>query len=138
MAKKTLGRKFDQWLSKQYLKLAAKVEVVFRNCYYATYNQEGPKTAGYFRQWEVLRYAFNVVYNQKNHMSKYVNGVIFNEDQDAITITLLTTKPGMIIGSGGNCIDELTKILTNCLGKKVKLDLIESEVLFGRQIKENY
>lgn len=138
MSKKTLGRKFDQWLSKQYLKLAAKVEVVFKNCYYATYNQEGPKTAGYFRQWDVLKYAFNVVYDQKDHMSKYVNGVIFDEDQYAITVTLFTTKPSMIIGSHGNNIDELTKILTNCLGKKTKLDLVESEVLFGRQIKENY
>ncbi len=138
MAKKTLGRRFDQWLSKQYLRLAAKVEVVFKNSYYVTYNQEGPKTAGYFRQWDVLKYAFNVVYNPRDYMSKYVNGVLFDEDKDNIIVKIITPKPSMIIGSGGKPIDELTEILTNALGKQVKIDLVESEFLFGRQINENY
>lgn len=138
MAKKTLGRRFDQWISKQYLRLAAKVEVVFRNSYYFTYNQEGPKTAGYFRQWDVLKYAFNVVYNPRDYMSKYVNGVLFDEDKDNIIVKIITPKPSMIIGSGGKPIDELKEILTNALGKQVKIDLVESEFLFGRQINENY
>lgn len=138
MAKKTLGRRFDQWISKQYLRLAAKVEVVFRNSYYVTYNQEGPKTAGYFRQWDVLKYAFNVVYNPRDYMSKYVNGVLFDEDKDNIIVKIITPKPSMIIGSGGKPIDELKEILTNALGKQVKIDLVESEFLFGRQINENY
>lgn len=138
MAKKTLGRRFDQWLSKQYLRLAAKIEVIFTNSYYATYKQEGPKTAGYFRQWDVLRHAFNVVYNPRDYMSKYVNGVLFDEDKDNIIVKIVTPKPSMIIGSGGNPIDELTEILTNALGKQVKIDLVESEFLFGRQVNDNY
>ena len=138
MAKKTLGRRFDQWLSKQYLRLAAKVEVVFKNSYYVTYNQEGPKTAGYFTQWDVLKHAFNVVYNPRDYMSKYVNGVLFDEDKDNIIVKIITPKPSMIIGSGGKPIDELKEILTNALGKQVKIDLVESEFLFGRKINENY
>lgn len=45
-----------------------------------------------------------------------------------VTITLVVGRPGMVIGKGGETIDNITKMLSEVLEKTVRIKLVEYNV----------
>lgn len=57
-------------------------------------------------------------------------------DYPLFLVKIETHRPGMIIGKGGNTIDELTRWLTSEFGQEVKIELKESPLWYGNDSTE--
>ena len=60
-----------------------------------------------------------------------INGVIVNDKEEIIDITIYTNRVGILIGKGGATYDELKSKLTSIFGKEVELHLKETPTPFG-------
>lgn len=56
----------------------------------------------------------------------HVIDVVTSEKE--VAITLVVGRPGMVIGKGGETIDNITKMLSEVLEKTVKIELLEYNV----------
>lgn len=90
----------------------------FRNCHYAITNPI-----------ECVYFALNEVYSGTNVR---VQGITmdYEESSDYIKVNILSERPGLVIGYHGRDIDNLTEILTNYFGKKVKVNVVEFKTNF--------
>lgn len=94
-------------------------------------------------------YAVQVLEDYKTRkaiMEKYPEGgvanVVFERKANEVTITLFSARPGIIIGKGGQRIDEMRRNLEKLTGKRVRLNIQEirqpelDAVLVARNIAE--
>jgi len=61
--------------------------------------------------------------------SKYaeasISQVVIDRQANKVTVTINTARPGVVIGRGGQRVDELRAYLENQLGKRVQLNIVE-------------
>ena len=54
-----------------------------------------------------------------------ISRIAIDRKAQQVNITIVAAKPGMIVGRGGQGIDELRKELTNLVKKRVQIDVVE-------------
>ena len=64
-------------------------------------------------------------YIKKRLYQSGISRIAIDRKAQQVNITIVTAKPGMIVGRGGQGIDELRKDLTNLIKKRVQIDVVE-------------
>lgn len=72
--------------------------------------------------------SFHLWYKQYDNLRYNVTKLSVYENKTEIVVKLETYRPGLWIGKGGRDIDELKKVLTEKLGKEVRIELSECKL----------
>lgn len=62
---------------------------------------------------------------KKKLYSAGVSRVLIQRKAQQVNISIITAKPGIVVGRGGQGIDELRKELTTLINKRVQIDVLE-------------
>jgi small subunit ribosomal protein S3 len=63
---------------------------------------------------------------RKTHRNAAISDVLVDRTRDSVTITIVTAKPGVIIGRGGKDVDVLRQTLEKMTGKKTRVNVEEA------------
>lgn len=119
-------------LNKIYIKILDKTYFTLKSNEIRHYMENGGKN--YSRVIPTLSVSLIIDDYFKNNLNFYkpiINGVIVNDKEEIIDITIYTNRVGILIGKGGKTYDELKFKLTSIFGKEVELNLKESPTPFG-------
>lgn len=64
-------------------------------------------------------------YIKKKLYSAGISRIVIDRKAQNVNITLVTAKPGIVVGRGGQGIDELRAEVTKFINKKVSIDVVE-------------
>ncbi len=78
-----------------------------------------------FREWLVEDLKIRR-YIKKTHRNAAISDVLVDRTRDSVTITIVTAKPGVIIGRGGKDVDVLRQTLEKMTGKKTRVNVEEA------------
>lgn len=106
---------------------------------------------GFIRGWESNWYSdkdYAVKLMEDNQIRQYVNArlskgglarIVIERTLKRITVTVHTSRPGLVIGKGGNEVDKLKEELKNITGKEVQINIFEIRrpELEARLVAEN-
>ena len=106
---------------------------------------------GFIRGWESNWYSdkdYAAKLMEDNQIRQYVNArlskgglarIVIERTLKRITVTVHTSRPGLVIGKGGNEVDKLKEELKNITGKEVQINIFEIRrpELEARLVAEN-
>jgi small subunit ribosomal protein S3 len=78
-----------------------------------------------FREWLVEDLKMRR-YIKKTHRNAAISDVLIDRTRDSVTITIVTAKPGVIIGRGGKDVDVLRQLFEKMTGKKTRVNVEEA------------
>ena len=113
------------------IKKLSKVAVVFEHNWERRYMEPGPKTYGRFRMFKALNLVLRKIYTDNYEKKLGLNGIYFNEDEYHIYLKISLHRPGLLIGRSGVDIEELQNTLTDVYGKSTKVEIEETEWMYG-------
>lgn len=62
---------------------------------------------------------------KKKLYSAGVSRILINRKSQFVNISIITAKPGIVVGRGGQGIDELRKEISDMINKRVQIDVLE-------------
>ena len=124
--------KLSNFLNKIYIKILGKNYLTLKSNEICHYMENGEKN--YSRVIPALSVSLIIDDYFKTCLSFYkpiINGVIVNDKEEIIDITIYTNRVGILIGIGGTTYNELKSKLVSIFDKEVELKLKESPTPFG-------